>query len=254
MNLNIRSSVRVILGMAAVLAGTSPATGAATQVEREKPFGAAELFFELNNTDGDLGLHGKIDGEAWKQMWIETPNDTVLLQVLARGGLRRQGMNELVFESAEPNFSELPPNEFLRRFPEGVYDIEAITLDGSELEGEVEVSHVIPAPIIPVSPRPANCSAPVVATAPVTIRWNPITTSHPTIGIPNQPITVERYELAIEKLDDSGLKMSVDLPPDITTFVVPQTFTRTPGNVKYQLLVKAEGGNRTGAENCFTIQ
>ena len=32
------------------------------QAEEEIPFDEAELFFELNDTDGDLGIHGKIDG------------------------------------------------------------------------------------------------------------------------------------------------------------------------------------------------
>ncbi len=29
----------------------------------EVPFDEARLFFELNDTDGDLGIHGKIDGD-----------------------------------------------------------------------------------------------------------------------------------------------------------------------------------------------
>ncbi|UCD82196.1 MAG: hypothetical protein JSW26_12455, partial [Desulfobacterales bacterium] len=31
----------------------------------EISFDEAKLFFELNNTDGDLGIHALIDGEAW---------------------------------------------------------------------------------------------------------------------------------------------------------------------------------------------
>jgi hypothetical protein len=255
MNFKIRSSVRAALGMTAMLATTAPQAISGPRPEpAEIPFGVAELFFELNNTDGDLGIHAKIDGEPWKQLSIVTPNDALLLQVLARGGLRRQGMNELLFESAEPNFSELPPNEFLRRFPEGMYEVEAIALEGHELESEVRVSHVIPAPVVPLSPTLATCAAPVAATAPVTIRWSPVTTSHPHIGIPGQPIEVERYELALERLDGSGLKMSVELPPDVTAFVVPANFTSAPGTVKFQMLVKAAGGNRTGEESCFAIR
>jgi len=37
----------------------------------EIPFDEAQLFFELNNTDGDLGIHALIDGEAWKRLTIE---------------------------------------------------------------------------------------------------------------------------------------------------------------------------------------
>ncbi|MGH8243147.1 MAG: hypothetical protein ACRETY_07320, partial [Steroidobacteraceae bacterium] len=34
--------------------------------EEELEFEEAGLFFELNDTDGDLGLQGFVDGEAWK--------------------------------------------------------------------------------------------------------------------------------------------------------------------------------------------
>jgi hypothetical protein len=34
----------------------------------EIPFDEAEIFFELNDTDGDLGIHALIDGDAWKSL------------------------------------------------------------------------------------------------------------------------------------------------------------------------------------------
>lgn len=232
-----------------VIAATNPTFSA-----EETPFSKANLFFELNDTDGDLGLHGQIDGEDWKNMWIESPNDTVLLQVLTRGSLRRQGMTEISFESAEPQFADLPVAEFLRRFPEGAYDVEAITVDGDELESEVRISHVIPAPAVPVQPRLATCAEPVVVTSPVTIRWNPVTRSHPTVGTPNQPVVVERYEVALERLDGPGLKLLAELPPQLTSFAVPSIFTSAAGQVKFEILVKSKSGNRTGTESCFAIR
>ena len=63
-----------------------------------------------------------------------------------RGACGRQGLTEIFFESAEPTFDELSPEEFFRRFPEGDYEIEGITLEGEELESEVELTHVMPAP------------------------------------------------------------------------------------------------------------
>ena len=70
----------------------------------EIPFDEAELFFELNNTDGDLGIHALIDGEAWKKLEIEDPREREILDVSVRGRLRRQGLTEIFFESAEPVF------------------------------------------------------------------------------------------------------------------------------------------------------
>lgn len=67
------------------------------------------------------------------------------MQVKIFGKLRKQGLTELFFESAEPKFDELNPMDFFERFPQGEYEIEGKTLDGEEIEGEVELSHVLPA-------------------------------------------------------------------------------------------------------------
>ena len=118
----------------------------------EIPFDEAFLYLELNDTDGDLGIHGKIDGGPWKKVKIEDPNERTILKVRANGRLRRQGMTELFFESAEPCFptdaeceDPLDPDDFFARFPEGEYEIEGKSLDGEELENEVWLSHIIPA-------------------------------------------------------------------------------------------------------------
>ena len=105
----------------------------------------AQLYFELNDTDGDLGIHGKADGDAWKRMKIEGPNERSILRIYTRSRLRRQGLTELFFESSEPTFDDLDPEVFFRRFPEGVYEWEGGTLDYQEIEGEVYLSQIIPA-------------------------------------------------------------------------------------------------------------
>ncbi|MBI4523657.1 MAG: hypothetical protein HY695_07585 [Deltaproteobacteria bacterium] len=101
---------------------------------------------ELNHTDGDLGIHALVDGEAWKNLVIEDPNEHEILAVWARGRLARHGLTELSFESDEPSFNELPPEEFLRRFPAGRYEFEGVTVDGRELESTAKLTHVLPAP------------------------------------------------------------------------------------------------------------
>ncbi|PVV14374.1 MAG: hypothetical protein B6D82_06070, partial [gamma proteobacterium symbiont of Ctena orbiculata] len=94
------------------------------------------MFFELNDTDGDLGIHGKVDGDEWKRLEIEDPYERRMMNIRAIGRLKRQGITELFFESAEPTFDELDPKKFFKRFPEGIYEIEGITLDGEERENE----------------------------------------------------------------------------------------------------------------------
>ena len=113
--------------------------------EEELPLDEAYLYFELNDTDGDLGIHGKADGDAWKRMKIEAPNERTLLNIVVRSKLRRQGLTELFFESSEPTFDDLDPEVFFARFPEGVYEWEGVTLDGEEIEGEMFLSHIMPA-------------------------------------------------------------------------------------------------------------
>ena len=114
--------------------------------EDESSFSEAEIFFELNNTDGDLGIHALIDGDPWKRLQIEDTAERRMLNVRVSGRLRRQGLTEIFFESAEPTFAELSPARFFRRFPAGTYEVEGLTLEGDELEGEVTLTHVIPAP------------------------------------------------------------------------------------------------------------
>ena len=119
--------------------------------QAEAPFAEAHIYVELNNTDGDLGFHALIDGEPWKRLTIEDIYERRILSVSNRGRLRRQGLTELFFESAEPPFDELTPEQFFKRFPEGIYEVEAKMIDGGKLESEVVFTHVMPAP-------PANSS------------------------------------------------------------------------------------------------
>jgi hypothetical protein len=235
-----------------VLAAVAIALGTGTATSTAATFDEAELFFELNNTDGDLGIHAKIDGDDWRRLTIVPPNRRrELLEVSMRGSLRKQGLTELAFESAEPTFAELPPAEFLARFPAGDYRIRGVTLDGETLESTATITHVMPAPPVFNQPPLASCDTPVVVTAPLTASWQPVTMSHPGVGVAGQ-VVVERYEVAIER-NDLGLVLFVELPPGTTSFAVPAPFT-VPGVGKVEVLVKAVGGNRTAEETCFEIK
>ena len=37
------------------------------------PYSEVQLFFELNNTDGELDIHALIDGDAWKNLPSKIP-------------------------------------------------------------------------------------------------------------------------------------------------------------------------------------
>lgn len=102
-----------------LLAATaSLASGAAAPVWAQE-FSEAEIFFELNDTDGDLGIHASIDGGPYSKLTVEDPRERTILTVGAQGRLATQGLTQLFLESAEPSFDELAPEAFFRRFPGG---------------------------------------------------------------------------------------------------------------------------------------
>jgi hypothetical protein len=241
--------------------------------EEELEFEEADLFFELNDTDGDLGLQGFVDGEAWKSLEIAGPESSneeeeepVLMSIWLRNALRRQGLTEFSFESEEPGFDELTPAQFFRRFPQGIYEIEGTTLEGQEIEAEVRLSHVMAAPPETITvngiPQAPNCDSDELpeVSGPVTIDWSPVTRSHPTIGTPNVDVTVRQYQFIgeIEREDrrPEEIVFSVDLPRWVTQFTLPTEFTRLSldGEVKYELITMLSNGNLTAVESCFEIE
>lgn len=238
------------------------------------PFAEAHIFFELNNTDGDLGIHALIDGDPWKELEIEGPFGRELLDIRVKSRLRRQGLTEIFFESAEPPFDELSPRRFFRRFPAGEYEIEGKTLDGHELRSTTELSHVMPAPPVPTVNGMAmavQCDEGepgfdiTVTSAPVTISWDPVTMSHPDpegggAGVqPPVPVTIHNYEVVVEaEVEVNGeeftSKFGVILPPGVTSMTIPEQFIAQGDTFKYEVLAREESFNQTAVESCFMLQ
>jgi hypothetical protein len=215
----------------------------------------AELFLELNDTDGDLGLHAEIDGEPWTHLEIEGPRDIELLTIVSRGALRGQGLTQPAYESAEPPFDELAPDHFFRRFPEGRYEVEGRAQGGGEMQSRAVLSHVLAAPpdnIFVSGARAAeSCDdedLPAVS-PPVFIDWDPVTASHPEIGKTGK-VEIRRYQLFVEA---EGVKLGLDLPPDVTEFQVPAELTERASEFKFEIIVRTTTGNNTAVESCFLV-
>ncbi|MEE9598723.1 MAG: hypothetical protein V3V96_18270, partial [Acidiferrobacterales bacterium] len=227
--------------------------------------------------DGDLGIHALIDGDAWKKLEIEDPRERMMLNIRVTGRLRRQGLTEIFFESAEPTFDELAPRRFFRRFPEGVYEVEGITLDGRELESEVQLTHVMPAPpggifLNDVADTPImreRCDdesdlfgpteVPLVDET-VTIEWAAVTMSHPDLGSPRSStdIVIHNYEVVVEvEVDLNGDEFTsvlhVVLPPGETSVTIPPEFIAQGEEFKYEILAREESFNQTAVESCFCV-
>lgn len=69
----------------------------------------------------------------------------------------------------------------------------------------------------------ADCDTdlPIVTSGnPVTLSWDPVTHSHPEIGLPGELIDVVNYEVVVE-IDETPYRSSAILPPGTTSFEVP---------------------------------
>ncbi len=240
--------------------------------EDELEFDETEIFFELNDTDGDLGIHALIDGDAWKRLVMERPDGRRQLNVKVIGGLRRQGLTEFFFESAEPTFDELDPATFFARFPAGEWEVEGVTIDGEEIEGETELTHVMPAPaVVTINEDGAydtDCDDDefTEVSAPVTISWEPVTMSHPDADGPGAgvqppvPVEIVNYQVVVEAEFelDSGEEFasvySVILPPGVTSVSVPAELLELTDEFKYEVLAREASYNQTAVESCFALE
>jgi hypothetical protein len=223
---------------------------------RAAEFSEAELFFELNDTDGDLGIHASIDGGPYSKLEIEGPREHTILRVEAEGRLARQGLTQLFLESAEPSFDELAPRTFFRRFPEGSYEIDATTEKGDEIESAVVLSHVLAAApgniLVSGIPAAESCDAASLPSVsePVIIDWDPVTESHPEIGKAGE-IEIMRYQFFVER---EGVKLAIDLPPTVTEFQVPSAVIALGDEFKFEIIARTASGNNTAVETCFTVK
>jgi hypothetical protein len=203
-------------------AGTDEADATGVSV----PFADAELFFEFNTTDNDLGLQLFLDSEGWKRVRVLDPgrNEIVLLQ--AEGKLARLGITELRFESAEPS-----PEEVLALFPPGEYRFRGRSVEGDQLASNASLSHdFAPAPTF--SPSGGE----VVDPRQTVVEWN----------APG----AEQVELIIEQ-DELGHVLDITLSGSSKRLRVPPQFL-TPGmEYKIEILSISENGNRTIAESTF---
>ena len=224
----------------------------------------AEIFFELNNTDGDLGIHALIDGEDWRSLSIRDKKKKKLLDILVAGSLRRQGLTEIFFESAEPNFDDLDPEEFFDRFPPGTYRISGKTTEGGKLKSETEITHVIPAgPVFTINGIPArplddsDCDEenPTEISNPIVIRWNAVTESHPDLGEEDADIEIIKYEAVAEWEDEeeqvftSNVLIQPDGSASYEVTVSPEFFVDGT-EVKFEVLAREESFNQTATESC----
>ena len=243
------------------------------------PFEVAEIFFELNDTDGDLGIHALIDGGPWVELTIDDGSkNSVILGVQGQGNVgdppNPLGLTEIFFESAEPPFDELKPGDFFALFPKGIYAVSGTTTDGDDLRSTTKVTHLMPAPAsgisvsgTPIDPGAVDCDEGPIPKVPddaVIISWDEVTMSHPDpdgggAGVqPPKAVTIINYQVVVEvelsvQGKDFASVFSVILPPDETSMTVPPEVIALGDEFKFEILAREKSFNQTAVESCFEI-
>jgi len=224
--------------------------------------------------------HGFADGDEWKELEIEGPGDRELMEIDVKSSLKRQGVTELFFESAEPCFPDdcdegdegLPPWKFFKRFPQGWYEIEVETLDGEELENSVYLSHKIPAApeVVSIGDTPYveendECTVIGEPIRDVEIVWGEVTHTHEDLGRRrDRPLgsnEVIYYEFVVEVDEEPWNSKTIIPPADGTvSMTIPQAFFElAPAyEYKYEILVRVDNGkgnpgNKSAVEDCFVF-
>jgi hypothetical protein len=223
--------------------------------DNEQPFGATNIIIET--TDNDIELQVFVDGVLWKTLDIFTPDDRRIFNLRTRQNMRRQGgLSELFFASEPTHYLENEPNfdgtieEFLARFPEGVYEIEGRTGKGGELEGEATLTHVLPALPEIIRPVSDGVDPPVLDRNNIVIEWEPVTTRF----IGDGPVEILEYQVIIDQdepvrevpwIDGKTRRALINLPASVTSLKVPPEFLLPDAPYNFEVMAIEISGNST---------
>ena len=209
------------------------------------PFKDARIKFEVNATDSDGGIQIFVDADGWKALRIFDPKGKEIFETFTRGRIGKQGATELFLESAEPEFTELPLEELLERFPEGSYRFRARGLEGERIEGFATVTHNIPDGPRLVSPLEGG---PLQDPNDTVVVWEPVA---PPNGSP-----IVGYQVLVVQ-PNTGLpglpKVTLDvmMQPTATSLAVPPGFLRPDTEYEWEVLAIEAGGNQTLSSSLF---
>ena len=192
----------------------------------EVPFADAEVFFEFNATDNDLGLQVFLDAEGWRKVTVSNEEIGRIIRLETVGLLSQLGITELHFERAEPT-----PEEVMALFPPGMYRFGGRTLGGDRLEGEGELSHDLVA-AFDFTPSDGEEVDPDSAV----VEW----------AAPGAKLV----EIIIES-EDSDTVFDVTVEGEEGDLDIPSQFLTPNTEYEIELVAIAENGNKTIVESTF---
>ncbi len=206
----------------------------------------AIIRIEYNATDLDAGIQVFLDADEWESIEVLDTNGEVIFRSVVQGKFAEQGGTELFLESAEPEFSELPFDEFLERFPEGTYKVRGIGLGGEEYVGEAILTHNVPDGPVLVSPLEGGRLQDPNNTV---VTWEPVDDPNGSPIIAYQVIVVQ-----VDSSSDALAKVSLDviMPPTTTSMLVPPGFLLPDTEYEWEVLAIEESGNQTLSASFFT--
>jgi hypothetical protein len=232
-------AVALLLTLGAVSAGAVAASGRSAtngpspEAARSKSlrFEQHELYIEYNATDGDAGLQLAADADDWKRFTLLDTKGKVLIDVRAKGRLRRPfGLSELFLEASEPAFTTVPFRTFKKRFPHGTYRFRGIASNGRRLAGSDRLSFVVPAaPKVTFPTKGAQ-----VDPDGFRVTWEPVTKP--------SGVKIVTYQVIVNQ---GSRELSMYLPPDATSATIPGEFLEPGTETGGELLARERSGNQT---------
>jgi hypothetical protein len=207
------------------------------------PFDDAQIFFEFNSTDLDLGIQIFFDADEWVEVEVRGP-DGRIFRVENDGSLREIGSTEVFTESEEPELDENNLEEsiaeFLAMFPEGEYEFSGTTVGGDELVGTATLTHDLPAAVsLDVEGFPF-------------VEWAPGVDGPAIVGY-----EVVAEMTVVEALEEREFVNTATLPATVESFTFSQEFAdladefETSGELselKVEVIAIEESGNKTITE------
>lgn len=238
-------------------AASALAMANAASAQMAIPFSKHDLYFELNATDGDVGLHGILDADSWKVATIKGPGGTfnVLLAVPNQAS-PEFGMTELFFESNEPPLEDRSFAELITLFPPGTYSFVGTAAESNRPLFATDV-------LTTAMPCPPRVRTPQVVDGELVINWRPQKGSYdPDTGVCStvNPVKLDRFEVVVEFTDEEteiSRKFTVELPPSARTVEVPDEFLASVDpnttEAKVEVLAIEKNSNRTAIEVEFEL-
>jgi hypothetical protein len=246
----MRRRVGVVALLAALAAAASavavaaPGGGDAGERTKKKPipYEINDLFIETNATDGDIGLQLLADVDEWDKFTLRDPKGRkLMMKAKTKGRLRGWGLTELFWETAEPEFSEVPLSKFKKRFPAGKYRFRGRSVDGRRIVGSDRLTHVIPAGPVITSPTKSE----EVDANNLTVSWEPVT----------KPAGVDIVSYQVIVVQEPVEVVTLNLGADVTSVKIPsEALTSGAPDTKVEVLAKEKSGNQTISEVPFSVK